>query len=185
MPPKKLRRTSANDAMKKETLLDELRDLSEHLHADKQAGANAGFRVPDGYFDTLEDAVFRRLDANGERRAAPLNAQHGGRRRWLAAAAALALALTAAWWLWLRPAPEAAILAAAAKPNLSADDAASYLLDNLHELDAEQIAALAPAEIPVEAPPAAERPTEPDVSPDAIEDLLLDMSDEELENLLL
>lgn len=179
-------------------LYDELQEQAPFLAPLKKKGD--GLRVPEGYFDNLEADVFRQLDALGARPNPAAFPAHRRDTSWwqalqrlwqprlaLAFAGVLALAL-AAWWTF-GPAPAAPQpdLAAA----LSAEDMEAYLLDNLLELEPEQIALALPAEewppILVDQPghtaPAAGQ-HEIQISPGELENLLRDMSDEELEELL-
>ena len=179
-------------------LYDELRDQAPFLAPLKKNGD--GLRVPEGYFDKLETDVFRQLDALGARpnpAAFPPNRRDTSgwqalQRLWqprlaIAFAGVLALAL-AAWWTF-GPAP------ATPQPDLdtalSAEDMEAYLLDNLLEFEPEQLALALPAEEwspvildqPGPATPAAGQ-QEIQISPDELENLLREMSDEELEELL-
>ena len=84
----------------KDSLDDELKDISPWLHDRKQA--DDGFRIPEGYFDTLEERIFARIDAEGARRAPAMNGVRGGgwaagllpRMAWAAAAATAAVLAT-------------------------------------------------------------------------------------------
>lgn len=179
----------------REDLYDELEEQAPFLAPLKKA--DDGLRVPEGYFDDLEASVFRQLEALG---AKPNPAAFPTRRRdiswwqalqrlWqprLAVAFAGVVAVVAAAWWFFAPAPAPPVDVA-----LSADDVEEYLLDNLHELEPEQIAQILPAEewppVVVDRPAAAgnNAPREEiQLSPDELEDLLGDMSDEELEDLL-
>lgn len=177
----------------KESLQNELRELSPWLHAQKNQAD--GFQTPTGYFEQLQEQVFEKLDADGGRRK-PGSLSSSGRLRSLfgglyqarlgiAVAAALTLVL-GAWWFF-RPAPEAA---AVASVELSAEDAEAYLLENLLEFDAEQLAmqlpgdeAVDPEALPAEGQNPKTAPPN-DAVPEELEQLLNDMSDEELEELL-
>ena len=186
----------------KNDLDDELREHAPFLSPLKKG--DDGFRGPADYFDNLESEVFRQLDAIGAR---PNPAVFAGPRKdaswwqvlqglWqprlaLAFAGVVAVALAAWWYFDPKPAvPDTPALAA----ELSADDAEAYLMDNLLELDPEQIALVLP---PDELPPvsldpsgdaASDTPKTPrqeiQISPDDLDDILRDMSDEELEKLL-
>lgn len=189
---------------KKDHLHDELNKEAPLLNTLREKGA--GFRVPAEYFEQLESDVFRQLDAIGARRK-PATGGATGTGWWLpfqqlwqprfalAFAGVLTLAL-AAWW-YFRPhtaqsnAPEIA----AAVP-VTAEDAAAYLMDNLMELDPALIALALPSPDdlpaitlePVEnpEPEATEKQAqEIEISTEDLENLLRDMSDEELKNLMM
>ena len=95
--------------MKKESLNDELKDLSPWLHELKQQ--DDGFRLPEDYFNKMQDAVFARLESEGALRAGQ---EHTSgimgrirplfRVRYLSAAAATIAVVLAALW-FLRPTP--------------------------------------------------------------------------------
>lgn len=183
--------------MKKDELHDELNEHAPFLNELRQKGD--GMRVPADYFDTLNDSVFRQLDAIGARRKPAAFIKTKAQRSWwqwmqylwqprfaLASAVLLSLAL-AGWWYFSKPAePEIAVAA------ISAEDAEAYLMDNLLELDQNQIAMILPADemlhISIDAEPVpADTKTnkqELQLSPEDLEDLLRDMTDEELEDLL-
>lgn len=185
--------------MKKDELHDELREHAPFLNELRQK--DGGMRVPEGYFNNLEDEVFRQLDAIGARRQTAAFARTKAQRSWwqwaqwlwqprmaLAVAGVLALAL-AAWW-YFGPSENAG--PAIAETAISAEDAEAYLLSNPHEFEPEQIALVLPAD---ELPPITldhnagnRNPAAPknelQLSPDDLDALLRDMTDEELEELL-
>ena len=159
-----------------------------------------GLQVPPGYFDNLEAGVFRQLDAIGARRKplAPM-ARPGlwnrlqalfQPRTALAFAGVLALML-AAWWYF---GPQQSGGTQTALSDISAEDAEAYLFDNALELEPEQIALALPADdlplITIQAPEnaASGDPATPvkelQLSPDDLNELLDDMSDDELKELL-
>lgn len=174
--------------MKDKILLnEELKGLSPWLHDLKQRGD--GFQVPEGYFDTLEDSVFSRIDAAGNRRAPGLTAKKGGGffslRAISAAAAVLAVVLAATWLFRGRPAE----LPAAVVPELSEEEIELYVLENIRDFDPAQLASLSPEETEALPPaqPESQRKTEDlldELSEEELELLLKEMSDEELENML-
>lgn len=185
---------------KKEDIHDELREQAPFLTPLKKG--DDGFRVPADYFDNLEVEVFRQLDAiSAQRTPTTFTSNRKGLSWWqfmqrlwqprvaLAFAGVIALILTA-WW-YFTPSPTAITPPIMAAAEISADDAEAYLMDNLLELEPEQIALVLPADelpaITLEKPgntnPAANR--ELQLHPDDLDDLLNDMSDEELESLLL
>lgn len=183
--------------MKKDKLHDELNEHAPFLNELRQKGD--GLRVPVDYFDKLENDVFRQLDAIGARRKPAAFAKTKADRSWwqwmqylwqprfaFATVALLSLAL-AGWWYFGKPAQPDTVAVA-----ISAEDAEAYLLDNLLELEASQIAMILPADellhISIDAEPAPEdtktNKHELQLSPEDLEDLLRDMTDEELEELL-
>ncbi len=177
-----------NRAMKKESLNDELSEISPWLRDMKRQ--DDGFRVPDDYFESLEARVFARIEEEGARREPVMEATRGGkwfRPKMMLAAAALFVAILAAVWL-LRPQPEVIV----ASTELSDEDVEAYVLANAYEFEPEQLASLQP-DTPSELPDTPDSSTETpgksaapgdDISPEDMEDLLNDMSDEELEAIL-
>ncbi len=161
-----------------------------------------GLRVPADYFDQLEAGVFRQLDAIG---AKPQPLPQRTPAHWwqvlqglfqprlaLAFAGVVAIALAAWWYFSPSPAAEPALTIAAA--DISPDDAEAYLMDNLLELDPEQIAFALPGDelpfITIQTPetnnPGEQNAAthELQISPKDLDNLLKDMSDDELEELL-
>ena len=149
------------DEKMKDSLDDELKNISPWLRDMKRP--DDGFKIPEGYFDTLEDRVFARIEA------------------------ALFCAVLAAVWL-LRPQPQAEMAAV----DLSVEDVEDYVLENVHDFDENQLASIpdegfleanespaTPAENSGKAPSAGD-----EFSPEDVEKLLNDMSDEELESIL-
>ena len=168
---------------------DELKNISPWLHDMKRP--DDGFNIPEGYFDTLENRVFARIEAEGLRQVPAMQAVRGGQwwvqPRVLMAAAAVFCAVLAAVWL-LRPQPQAEMAAV----DLSVEDVEDYVLENVHDFDENQLASIQPEGFSemMEAPTA---PTEnqgkvpsagDEFTPEDVEKLLNDMSDEELESIL-
>lgn len=181
--------------MNKNSANDELQNLSPLLREMRQK--DDGFRLPEGYFKGLEGSVLSRIDASGTRRGAILQARRGvlfgkitrSRVVW-AAAAVLALVLAATWFFKIKQA-QADTLPVAAQ-GLTEEEIEAYVLENINEFEAEQLASLPAAEqiIPKPTTPSAPetkpKQTSPieDFSEEELEILLKDMSDEELESLL-
>lgn len=182
--------------MKKELPDDELKELSPLLQEAKKQGD--GFRLPEGYFGALEDAVFSRVDSAGVRRKPVLESKRGGlfgrfSRSGIvwAAAAAFVVILAAAWFFKMQFAqPSAPVLMA--QQELTEEEIETYVVENIHDFDAILIAAVPVSELvspevksvtPIENNPAASDPLD-DLSDEELELLLKEMSDEELENLL-
>lgn len=177
--------------MKQDFLNDELPPFLKDL---KEKGD--GFNVPEGYFEELEDAVFDRLNAVGDlgkpvykpvktRRLFPLFIRPGVS---LALAAALALILTAVWFVRqpTTPVQENAF----ASTDLTEDDIETYVLENLHEFEPEQLASLTPdvpeeePELPAATPDKKSKSAIDELHPDDLEKVLDEMTDEELEDIL-
>ncbi len=169
----------------KDSLDDELKSISPWLRDMKRP--DDGFNIPEGYFDTLEDRVFARIEAEGLRQVPAMQAVRWVQPRVLMAAAAVFCAVLAAVWL-LRPQPQAEMV----NVDLSVEDVENYVLENVHDFDENQLASIqpegfsemmeaptAPTENPGKAPSAGD-----EFSPEDVEKLLNDMSDEELESIL-
>ena len=181
---------------------DELRKISPFLRDLKARGD--GFTAPPGYFDALENQVFDRLEQLEPRQ--PLTGWQttlGGRlRHWLlqtrtltALAAGLALIAAAVWFFKPKVVVEQqSALAQVSMPELSEAEIESYVLENVREFDTEQLAALPPVVVVDHTPEIA--PTNPaphrtkrqqaldNLHPEDLENLLNDLSDEDLEKLL-
>jgi hypothetical protein len=158
---------------------------------------NGGFKVPENYFETLEDAVLQKIAQQGAQRTAPvaLRVQSNNLRFRtplriaLAAAASVAL-LLGAWWIF-RPASAAPIAGA----ELTEEELQTYITENVADFEVEQLALL-------EASPTSESPESPETLPadsaakrhpaasgrdleiEDVKHLLDDMSDSELESIL-
>ncbi len=181
--------------MSKKTANDELQNLSPLLRDLKRD--DDGFRLPDGYFEGLEDSVFRRADGLNSPQKSIFSAARRGLFARLtrskivwAAAATLALALAATWFFKIKQTQSD--IAPIAAQALTEEEIEAYVLENIDEFEAEQLAALPAAEqiIPkpttpsvLETKPKHTSPIE-DFSEEELEFLLKDMSDEELESLL-
>ncbi len=207
-----------------ENLDDELRDLSPLLRDLKRRGD--GMRIPKGYFDDFEAKVFGRLEAHEPQTFASQPAHQPynllgkmvARVSWpvatqmvqrvlplrrravpalMSMAAGLAL-ITAAVWFFRSPAvvQTAPMLAQVTMPELSEDDIENYVLENVQEFEAVELASLPPAELGDEATPAEETvPKTPqhrskrqqaldELRPEDLENALEGMSDEDLEKLM-
>jgi len=181
--------------MKKDriALQDELREIAPRL-ADLQARGD-GHTVPPDYFEQLENRVFQRIDALGERRlpTEPVRKSASARvvnLRWITAvAASLSLALGAWWFMRPQPGPAVPENYAELAAKLTAEDAEIYVRKNLQEFETATLATYAIVEAPA-APQAAPAPPRTpdllhDLNPDELDLLLNDLSDEELEAILL
>jgi hypothetical protein len=177
---------------KKDEVPDELSEHAPFLQTFKKA--DDGFRLPDGYFDSVEDSVFRQLEAIGATRHAPAPKPRPSlwqvlQSLWqpriaLAFAGILTVALTA-WWLF-RPTTDG-LQAPLTNQMVSVEDAASYLLENPMELEPEDLAVVFPEEqLPaIMLENGTSNSTEDGIrlAPEDLELLLRDMTDEELNNL--
>lgn len=179
--------------MKKESLDNELKKLSPRLHELKRE--SDGFQLPEGYFGALEESVFRRIDGMSARRqpvlgtkGSSLLARFFRPQAMMAAAAAIALTLAAVWFFR----PPAAKDSLAAAPELSEEEIEAYVLENIRDFDAEQLASISASET---APMEVESSRSPEnqatnghslegLSEEELELLLKEMSEEELESLL-
>lgn len=178
--------------MKKHEALDkELESLSPWLQ--EQSRKKDGMQVPPGYFENLEDAVFNKIAAQNLRRPA-LTAQKGGmlrkllRPRMWAAAAAISAIAVACWWM-LRPQPNAMQPVDTYAEALTDEEIEAYVLDNITEFDSEQLASITEEDLPEHMPAANPAPTPKakpteDIPDEELENLLQQMSEEELESLL-
>ena len=179
---------TSNSRKMKDSLDDELKSISPWLRDMKRP--DDGFQVPEGYFDALEDRVMARIEAEGLRQMPAMQVRRGGRwwqqPRVLMAAAAVLCGVLAAVWL-LRPRPQANVVAV----EFSAEEAADYVFENVHEFDLEQLASIpketwseadetpaAPSDIQGKKPAAGD-----EFAPEDVDKLLDDMSDEELESI--
>ena len=176
---------------KKETLKEELEGLSPFLQQQKQRPES--MHVPADYFDQLEDAVFSKLESEGALRPA-LTARSGGilralwKPRMWAAAAAVAVIAVASWWM-IRPQPLSPVPDEMYTETLTEDEIEEYVIDNITEFDSEQLAAIAPEpDLSETANTTLQETTDSkaldDISPAEMENLLQQMSEEELESLL-
>ncbi len=177
--------------MKKEFLDKDLPPFLKDLK-----GKGEGYKVPDKYFDNLEDAVFARLEAVGDMaRPALEGAKRLGYfplfirpRTAIALAAALALVLAAVWFL--RQPSTATPQTGFVSIELTEDDLESYVLENVHEFEPEQLAALTPDETDErtdETTPLNAKKNSRDfeeIHPDDLDKILDEMTDEELEQIL-
>lgn len=175
--------------MKKEILPDDLPPFLQDL---KRKGD--GLQVPEGYFDDMEAAVFARLRSAGDLDRPALTVvkkpglfvQFLRPRAAMAYAAALALVLAAVWFVRqsVTSVPEAPL----ATLELSEDDIEAYVLENVHEFEPEQLASLSKEDLPeitTENPtPSAQPQAVEELHPDDLDQILDEMTDEELEEIL-
>lgn len=176
---------------KHESLEEELKSLSPWLQ--EQSRKPAGMQTPPGYFENLESAVFDQIAAQNLQRPG-LTVRKGGmlrnilRPRMWAAAAAVAAIAVACWWM-MRPQTGAVLPVDTYAEALTDEDIEAYMLENITEFDAGQLASISDVEFteqtpnPVPAPGNSAKTTD-DISPEELENLLQQMSEEELESLL-
>ncbi len=177
--------------MKKEYTDDELKELSPFLHEQHQHSKDV-FKVPDGYFQQLDTAVFERLSqTEGRQSEQPQSAGWSVRifrSRTIMAIAAAVAALIAAFQV-LKPADipsqEQLPLATYEIPELSGEDIEAWVLQNATEFEADQLADIAAVEMDLEKTSNTQHPGKQlDIQPEDVESLLNEMSEEELEELL-
>jgi hypothetical protein len=161
------------------------------LHRQQQQGD--GFKVPEDYFDTFEDRLMGRIEADGITPNRPVHSSPRLAiraympRLAMAAAAACALLLAAVWFF--RPTPEE-VLQQVASVELSEEEIETYVLDHVHDFETEQLAMLPEEEM--EAEPAVtpekagakNRDLLDEIAPEDVEQILYDMTEEELEDIL-
>lgn len=98
-------------------------------------GKDPGFRLPDGYFDKMQQEVIDRLAAEGWKQDQAKVRQLPLRRYW-AVAASLALALSAGLYLLLRqPATESPVFAVQA----STEEVQAYLVNHIDDIDLDML----------------------------------------------
>ncbi|MFN0013817.1 MAG: hypothetical protein ACKVU2_04660 [Saprospiraceae bacterium] len=177
----------------KQALNDELDESAPFLKDFR--GQADGYRVPEGYFESVEESVYRQIEAIGATRRPPVRKpapsmwqvmQGLWHPRTAMALAAVFAVVFAAWWFWR---PAVSNLQDDLYAQISAEDAEAYLMTNLMELEPELLAAVLPADhtpdIMLE--PADESTGEGPInlSPEDLDHLLRDLSDEELDQLIL
>lgn len=175
--------------MKQQKAHQELNDLSPFLHDLRKR--EDGFQMPEGYLDNFETDLFAKLETSGQYTQPGLQVvkkpANKTRNLWplMAIAAAFALLFGAIWFFKAGPAgtqnPEMASV------ELSDEDIEAYLLENVQDFEAEQLAMLPEVEQTVE--PAAKQKTPAksnpdDLTPEDVKHILDDMTDEELEEIL-
>lgn len=179
--------------MKKETLPEELKNLSPLLQDLKERGD--GYKIPEGYFGDMEDAVFARLKSAGDLEKPPVRFVKRTRmlplfirpRTATAIAAALALILVAVWFVRQ---PASIQPSSTAETELTEEDLESYVLENVHDFEPEQLVALGheePMEPMEETMPGKSKKnnsTSEELHPDDLDKILDEMTDEELEQIL-
>jgi hypothetical protein len=178
--------------MKKEDLDKELQEHAPFLSDLKQKGD--GFKVPEAYFDGLEDAVFARLEASGDAgrpkikvvKRPLLSVSFIRPKAAMAYAAAMVLVLTAVWFFrqpaTVQPLPYVSV-------ELTEDELETYVLENLNEFEPEQLVALTPEapntmEETIPGKPGKNLENSNELHPDDLDKILDEMTDEELEQIL-
>jgi len=189
-----IRSENQKNMKKKDDLHDELAEHAPWLRdfADKKDS----LRVPPDYFASVEDSVFQQLTAIGAMRQPPAPKPRPSLWQMLQALwqprLALAIAgtlavLLAAWWLF-RPV-ETVRRIEQEHPIVTAEDVETYLLENPMVLELDQLVAALPND---QLPVVLLDPLPSDVSelpihlsPEDLENLLRDITSEELNNLIL
>jgi|688.fasta_scaffold462263_2 hypothetical protein len=177
--------------MKKQHSEEEIPDFLKDLKAKKD-----GFNLPEGYFNDMEDAVFARLKSGGDLDRPVVNVRRGG-KMWasfirpkaaMVYAAALALVLAAVWFV--RQSTQELSQAPMAAVEFSEEELETYLLENALEFEPEQLASIEPDKVPefTDEQPTDQNNTskrkQPEIHPDDLEEILDEMTDEELEQIL-
>ena len=158
----------------------------------EQRQKESGLKVPDGYFDTFEDRVFEKIEQAGIRRQAPLTGRGKPAKRFglypylMAAAAFMVLVLAAVWFLNPTAQTDTPTFA---QVELSDDEIERYVLEHVHEFETDQLAVLKEEpeqvyEAPVSKPKRIEEANIEELTPADVENILNDMTDEELEEIL-
>ncbi len=169
---------------------DELKNIAPELS--KLRPEKETFKLPEGYFESFEARVMRRIEASGLDQHAPGKTSKKPARRvalthyLLAAAAVFTLVLAAIWFLK----PASPIYQTTASVELSDEEIEAYLLDNAQYLEMDQLAMLPETTENEYQPPAVQEKRMPkntkplEISPEDVEHLLNDMTEEELEEIL-
>lgn len=174
---------------KQDSLEEELKSLSPWLQ--EQSRRPSGMQVPPDYFEGLESVIFHKIEAEQLQRPVH-SARPGGMLRRMhpgvwASAAAVAVLAVACWWM-LRPAPATALPEETYAETLTNEEIESYVLDNVNDFETDQLAIVTESEWTeqVTTSPAAAPVTKPAefIPPAELENLLQQMSEEELESLL-
>ncbi len=186
----------------KELLDKELEELSPHLH--ELRSKDDGFRLPSGYFESLDDEIFQQLDAIGARRRPAARTERPGFWNWIAglwqprlalAFSVLLIATLAVWWLWRTPAAPTSSAPIVQQEEPTPEELEAYVMDNVLDFEPEQLAALAMLDDEPEMPsnnpetkPQTNQKTTPKatdvLSPEELELLINDLTDEEIEQML-
>ncbi len=176
----------------KEDINNEIKDLSPWLSDLKSKGDPQ--RVPEGYFDQLESSVFQRLEQEGLRvELAPERSIWSvwfTPARLTAAAAAITLLIGAIWWM--QPQKQNNIMVQIPTtteeeftPEMAEDYIQSNIFDFEEELLADELADDATEDnIAPDHKPKEKRRNKLPKEMDELDDILNDLTDEELEDLL-
>jgi hypothetical protein len=178
----------------KAQLDDELKGISPFLQDLKKKPD--GRKTPAGYFDQLEDSVYKKIAESGVKRpgampksnAKGLFASYLKPRNLMTIAAAMVLLFSAFWFLKPTQVVEPTQVVAV---DLSEKELEDYMLEHIHDFDSEQLATLPDADFSAsthhnagETNENAKKHHEQDFKPEDISPVLDEMSDEELEELL-
>ena len=153
----------------------------------------AGMTVPDGYFDAMEESVLAKIAAQKvhekqEKQATQSSAWSWSvwsRSKFIAAAASVVLLglLVGLWWK-STPATSSIAFDGTAPVEITPEEAEAYIMQHLNTLEDEELGVLADA-TPFTGTKVKEAAADTELpSDEEADDLLKDMTDEELEKLL-
>lgn len=180
--------------MKKENIHEELEQLSPLLYELKKQG-EVMYTPPD-YFEGLEEKVYEKLEAEGGRIAPPVSPWTVWFTPLRLSVAAALTAVVVSVWGFLQPTQVAQAPVAASNPftleeeapvSLTSDVAATYIKENILEFDEEALLAAYLEEdedLDIQPAPAKKNTKKTTTSTDDLEEILDDLTDEELEDLL-
>jgi hypothetical protein len=173
----------------KEDIYNELKDLSPWLSDLKSKGNPQ--RVPEGYFDQLEHSVFQRLEQEGLR--VELAPERSIWTVWLtparltAAAAAITLLMGAIWWM--QPKSQDDIMVQTpptTEEEFTPEMAEDYIQSNIFDFEEELLANELANDGALDENIAPDNKSQNKATKDMneLEDIMNDLTDEELEDLL-
>lgn len=169
---------------------DDIKNSSAWL--DDQRQQDDGFKLPDGYFDSLEDRVFSRIEAAGLQRKVPVLGRKKPAKRFallqiFTAVAAVSILVLAAVWFMNPPTTLEQPIAAV---ELGEAEIETYLLENIHDFEEDQLAMLPQyTENEYQAPiskkpiPSTKALDPYEISTDDLDHILNYMTEEELEEI--
>ena len=176
----------------KEDINSEIKDLSPWLSDLKSKGDPQ--RVPEGYFDQLESSVFQRLEQEGLRVA--ITPERSIWSVWLtparltAAAAAITLLIGAIWWMQPKSQDDTMVqIPPSTEEEFTPEMAEDYIQSNIFDFEEELLASEFVDDAADETMSPNKQPKEKGVQnlskdTDELDNILNDLTDEELEDLL-